>query len=45
MRSAAASGASDFWELGPGGALAGMARRIDRSWKVRSLSECADLLA
>ena len=45
MRSAAASGASDFWELGPGGALAGMARRIDRSWKVRSLSEYADLLA
>ncbi len=43
MRSAAAAGASEFWELGPGGTLAGLARRIDKSWSVRSLSEYADL--
>ena len=42
MRSAAAAGAAEFWELGPGGALAGMARRIDKTLKVRSLSEFAD---
>jgi [acyl-carrier-protein] S-malonyltransferase len=43
MRGAAAAGASEFWELGPGGVLAGLARRTDKSWKVRSLSEYADL--
>lgn len=43
MRSAAAAGATEFWELGPGGVLAGLARRIDRSWRVRSLEEYADL--
>jgi [acyl-carrier-protein] S-malonyltransferase len=43
MRSAAAAGATEFWELGPGNALAGMARRTDKTWKVRSLSEYADL--
>jgi [acyl-carrier-protein] S-malonyltransferase len=45
MRSAAAAGASEFWELGPGGVLAGLARRTDRSWNVRSLSEYSDLAA
>jgi [acyl-carrier-protein] S-malonyltransferase len=45
MRAAAAAGATDFLELGPGGVLAGLARRTDRSWKVRSLSEYADLAA
>jgi [acyl-carrier-protein] S-malonyltransferase len=45
MRSAAAAGAAEFWELGPGGALAGMARRIDKTLKVRSLSEFADTAA
>ncbi len=43
MRSAAAAGAAEFWELGPGAVLAGLARRTDKSWKVRSLSEYADL--
>jgi len=45
MRSAAGSGATEFWELGPGGVLAGLARRIEKSWAVRSLSEFADLAA
>jgi [acyl-carrier-protein] S-malonyltransferase len=43
MRRAAAAGADDFWELGPGGVLAGLAKRIDKAWKVRSLSDFADL--
>jgi [acyl-carrier-protein] S-malonyltransferase len=43
MRSAAAAGATEFWELGPGSALAGLARRTDKSWTVRSLCEYADL--
>jgi [acyl-carrier-protein] S-malonyltransferase len=43
MRAAAAAGATAFWELGPGGVLAGLARRTDKSWAVRSLSEYADL--
>ena len=38
MRSAAAAGATEFWELGPGGVLAGLARRTDKSWIVRSFS-------
>jgi [acyl-carrier-protein] S-malonyltransferase len=45
MRAAAAAGATDFLELGPGGVLAGLARRTDKSWKVRSISEYADLAA
>jgi [acyl-carrier-protein] S-malonyltransferase len=45
MRGAAAAGATEFWELGPGSALAGLARRTDKSWKVRSLSQYADLAA
>ncbi|MEO6245864.1 MAG: ACP S-malonyltransferase [Opitutaceae bacterium] len=44
MRAAAAS-ASGFWELGPGGVLAGLARRTDKAWNVRSFSEFADLAA
>src|SRR5208283_1561981 len=43
MRSAVAAGASEFWELGPGGVLAGLARRTEKSWSVRSISEYADL--
>jgi [acyl-carrier-protein] S-malonyltransferase len=43
MRNAAAAGATEFWELGPGGVLAGLARRIDKSWTVRSCAEFADL--
>jgi [acyl-carrier-protein] S-malonyltransferase len=43
MRSAATAGATAFWEFGPGGVLAGLARRIDKSWSVKSFSEYADL--
>jgi [acyl-carrier-protein] S-malonyltransferase len=45
MRTAAGSGATEFWELGPGGVLAGLARRTDKAWRVRSLCEFADLAA
>lgn len=43
MRSASAAGATEYWELGPGGVLAGLARRIDKSWPARSFAEFADL--
>jgi [acyl-carrier-protein] S-malonyltransferase len=45
MRAAAAAGATEFWELGPGAVLSGLARRTDKAWKVRSFSEAADLVA
>jgi [acyl-carrier-protein] S-malonyltransferase len=45
MRSAAAAGATEYWELGPGGVLAGLARRTEKSWVVKSFSEHADLTA
>lgn len=45
MRAAASAGAAEFWELGPGGVLAGLARRTDKSWTVRSFSEFADIAA
>jgi len=45
MRSAAGAGATEFWELGPGAVLAGLARRIEKSWIVRSFAERADLPA
>jgi [acyl-carrier-protein] S-malonyltransferase len=45
MRSAVAAGATEFWELGPGGILAGLARRTDKAWSVRSLSEYGDVAA
>ncbi len=43
MRNALAAGATDFLELGPGGVLAGMAKRTDKSWVVRSVAEFADI--
>jgi len=43
MRSAAELGLSEFYECGPGGVLAGMAKRTDRSWKVHSFCEYSDL--
>ncbi len=43
MRQAAATGASTFWELGPGGVLAGLARRTEKSWSVKNFSEFTDL--
>lgn len=45
MRACAAAGATEFWELGPGGVLAGLARRTDKAWTVRSFSEFSDLAA
>ena len=45
MRNAAAAGATEFWELGPGGVLAGLARRTEKAWVVKSLAEYADLTA
>lgn len=45
MRNAAAAGAGEFWELGPGGVLSGLARRTEKSWVVRSFSEYADVAA
>lgn len=44
-RSAVAAGATEFWELGPGGVLAGLARRTDKSWVVKSFSELSDVRA
>lgn len=43
MRSAVAAGATSFLELGPGGVLAGLAKRTDKAWVVKSLAEFADL--
>lgn len=43
MRAAAAAGATEFWELGPGGVLAGLARRTDKTWVVKSFAEYFDL--
>jgi [acyl-carrier-protein] S-malonyltransferase len=40
-----AAGAAPFWELGPGGVLAGLARRTDKAWVVTSYAEYADLSA
>jgi len=45
MRNCAAAGATEFWECGPGGVLAGLARRTEKSWVVKSLAEFNDLPA
>lgn len=45
MRSAVAAGAIEFWECGPGAVLAGLARRTDKTWLVRSFAEMPDLAA
>lgn len=45
MRSAAAAGITEFWELGPGGVLSGLARRTEKTWTVKSFSEFADVAA
>ena len=45
MRNVAAAGAAQFWELGPGGVLAGLARRTNQDWPVQSFAEFADLAA
>lgn len=43
FRGIAALGIEEMYECGPGGTLAGLAKRIDRAATVRSLSEFADL--
>jgi [acyl-carrier-protein] S-malonyltransferase len=45
MRSAVAAGVTRFLELGPGGVLAGLAKRTDKAWTVNSVAEFADLSA
>lgn len=45
MRRAVGSGVGEFVEFGPGGVLAGLAKRTDKTWKVRSLAEYADVIA
>ncbi len=45
MRSAVAAGATEFLELGMGGVLAGLARRTDKAWVVRSMAEYSDTTA
>jgi [acyl-carrier-protein] S-malonyltransferase len=40
-----AAGATEFWEFGPGGVLAGLARRTEKSWPVKSFAEFADIQA
>jgi [acyl-carrier-protein] S-malonyltransferase len=43
MRAAAAAGATAFWEFGPGGVLAGLARRTEKTWSAKSFAEFTDL--
>jgi [acyl-carrier-protein] S-malonyltransferase len=45
MRSAVAAGATEFYECGPGAVLAGLAKRTDKSWVVKSFSEFAEVSA
>lgn len=45
MRSAVAAGATEFIELGMGGVLAGLARRTDKTWVVKSMAEYSDTTA
>ena len=45
MRSAVAAGATEFWECGPGAVLAGLAKRTDKAWVVKSFAEYADISA
>jgi [acyl-carrier-protein] S-malonyltransferase len=45
MRSAVAAGATEFLELGMGGVLAGLARRTDKAWVVKSMAEYSDTAA
>jgi [acyl-carrier-protein] S-malonyltransferase len=45
MRSAAAAGVTEFWELGPDPTLAGLARRTDKTWSVKTFFVFADASA
>lgn len=43
MRACAAAGATEFWECGQGAVLAGLARRTEKSWVVKSFAEFNEL--
>ncbi len=43
MRACTAAGATEYWECGPGGVLAGLARRTEKAWVVKSFAEFTDL--
>lgn len=45
MRCVVAAGATEFWECGPGAVLAGLAKRTDKAWVVKSFAELADIPA
>ena len=45
MRACAAAGATEFWECGPGAVLAGLARRTEKAWVIKSFAEAADITA
>ena len=45
VRACASAGATEFWECGPGAVLAGLARRTEKTWVVKSFAEFADLSA
>ncbi|HVU18996.1 MAG TPA: ACP S-malonyltransferase [Candidatus Didemnitutus sp.] len=45
MRNCAAAGATEFIECGPGAVLAGLARRTEKAWAVKSVAEPADIPA
>lgn len=45
MRACAAAGATEFWECGQGGVLAGLARRTEKAWVVKSYAEFAEVSA
>jgi [acyl-carrier-protein] S-malonyltransferase len=45
MRACAAAGATEFWECGPGGVLAGLARRTEKAWVVKSFAEFPEVAA
>lgn len=45
MRNCATAGATGFWECGPGGVLAGLARRTEKTWVVKSIAEYSDIPA
>jgi len=45
MRQCANLGATEFLECGPGAVLAGLARRTEKSWIVKSYAELSDLPA
>lgn len=45
METASSLGSLEFLELGPGGILAGLAKRINKGWRAKSLAEAADIEA